>query len=378
MSRKKTEEKGMTYASSGVDIEEEGKAIRELVSALSFKRKGFGGAVDLSGHFTGLIDIGDSYLSMCTDGVGSKLEIARELEKWDTVGIDCMAMNVNDIICIGAEPLAFVDYIALEEPSARILSEIGKGLNEGARLSNLTIIGGETATLPDIVHGLDLAGTCLGIVPKDRVITGREVSPGDLIIGLPSSGLHSNGFTLVRRVVRDAELSYISPLEEIVGSTDWMLHTRFPHYRKEVEEWAREEGSIVLGELLLEPTTIYVKPVLELLKEVDTGAVKGMANITGGGIRNLSRLGPDLLYKLNSMPPVPKVFRLVQVLGAIDEKEMYQTFNMGLGMALIIRPEYREKVLDLLSGSGASVIGRVEMGRGVEMPELELHFEGYV
>jgi len=175
MSRKKTEEKGMTYASSGVDIEEEGKAIRELVSALSFKRKGFGGAVDLSGHFTGLIDIGDSYLSMCTDGVGSKLEIARELEKWDTVGIDCMAMNVNDMICIGAEPLAFVDYIALEEPSARILSEIGKGLNEGARLSNLTIIGGETATLPDIVHGLDLAGTCLGAAGTHDYL--REAGP---------------------------------------------------------------------------------------------------------------------------------------------------------------------------------------------------------
>ena len=198
-------EKGMTYSRAGVDIRGEGDVIRGLRSSLDFVRTGIGAPVELGGHFTGIVDIGDRYLSLCTDGVGSKIKIAEAMQKWDTIGIDCMAMNVNDMICIGAEPLAFVDYIAVEDPDPKILSEIGKGLNEGARQSNVSIIGGETATLPEIVQGLDLAGTCLGMVDKDKVITGSGIEPGDVILGLPSSGFHSNGFTLVRKVIEENE-----------------------------------------------------------------------------------------------------------------------------------------------------------------------------
>ncbi len=159
--------------------------------------------------------------------MGSKIKIAEALQKWDTVGIDCMAMNVNDMICIGAEPLAFVDYIAVDHPDPAVLTDIGKGLNEGASQSDLSIIGGETATLPEIVNGLDLAGTCLGMVEKDAVITGNDVQIGDVIIGLPSSGLHSNGFTLVRRVVEDNDISLIAPLEEVISSSDWKTRTLY-------------------------------------------------------------------------------------------------------------------------------------------------------
>ncbi len=378
MSKDPVGKKRMTYAQAGVDIRSEGDAIRGLVSSLGFKRKGVGSPVDLGGSFTGLIDIGDRYLSLCTDGVGSKIKIAETLQKWDTVGIDCMAMNVNDMICVGAEPLAFVDYIATEDPDRGILSEIGKGLNEGAKRSNLTIIGGETATLPEIVKGLDLAGTCLGMVNKDAVITGKDVSPGDLIIGLPSSGIHSNGFTLVRMVVEENGLSYISPLQEVIGSTEWSSRTLYPEHMKAVEDWVGSTEPKVLGDVLLTPTRIYVKEILELLRTVKKGSVKGMANITGGGMRNISRMKEDLSYVIDDMFEVPPVFRLIQVLGRIEEKEMYQTFNMGLGMVIVIDNRSRDDVLTVLAKYGARVIGRVENGSGVHLVEEGVDYSGYV
>jgi phosphoribosylformylglycinamidine cyclo-ligase len=368
----------MTYAEAGVDIKGEGKAIKGLISSLKYKRKGTGAPVDLGGHFTGLIDIGSTYLSLCTDGVGSKIRIAEALQKWDTVGIDCMAMNVNDMICIGAEPLAFVDYIAVEKPDQKILKEIGKGLNEGAKQSNLTIIGGETATLPEIVNGLDLAGTCLGMVGKDSVITGREVEVGDIIIGLPSSGLHSNGFTLVRKVVEENDLSLIAPLQEVVSSANWRMKSLYPEYMKEVEEWVEIQGSRVLGDLLLTPTRIYVKEVLNLLKKLPAGSVRGMANITGGGMRNLNRIREDVGYRIDDVLPVPPVFRLVQVLGRIEEEEMYQTFNMGVGLVIIVTGSAAEEAENLVGKTGGRIIGQVVEGSGVDLPNKGLFFKGYV
>lgn len=367
-----------TYADSGVDIEQEGNAIRGLVSSINFRRKGIGAPVDLGGHFSGLIDMGDRYLSLCTDGVGSKLRIAEVLQKWDTVGIDCMAMNVNDIICIGAEPLAFVDYIAVDEPDRMVLTEIGKGLNEGARQSNLTIIGGETASLPDIVEGLDLAGTCLGMVNKGEVITGSQISPGDIIIGLPSSGIHSNGFSLVRKVIEDNDISYISPLQEVIGYPTWKNRSLYPEYKNKVEDWVNSTEPTVIGDVLLTPTRIYVREIMELLSRIDRSLIKGMANITGGGMRNLSRMRSDVSYHLDRMPEVPPVFRLIQVLGSIDEKEMYQTFNMGLGMVIVIEPSAKEKVLGILSSQGGMIIGEVKKGKGIELLESGISYSGYV
>ena len=167
----------MTYAESGVDISKEEKAIKGILSSIKTKRTGFG--QPLGGHYAGMIDFGKYVLVLCTDGVGSKVKIASELKKWDTVGIDCIAMNVNDAICVGAEPLAFVDYLAIDDPKPEITKEIGKGLEKGAEMSNISIIGGETASLPDLINGFDLAGTCLAYVKKDDIITGNTIKPGD-------------------------------------------------------------------------------------------------------------------------------------------------------------------------------------------------------
>jgi len=371
-------EKGATYAEAGVDIMNEGRAIRGLVSALKYRREGFGAQVDIGGHFTGIVEFGEHYLSLCTDGVGSKILIAEQLQKWDTIGIDCMAMNANDMICIGAEPIAFVDYIATENPDPAIMEQVGKGLDEGARQANLTIIGGETASLPEIVDGLDLAGTCLGFVKKGSVITGQNTVPGDVIIGLPSSGLHSNGFSLVRRIVEMNDLSYISPLDEIVSRKEWKAKSRYPHHMETVERWARSEGARILGEILLTPTRIYVNEIMELLGELPMGSVHAMANITGGGFRNLARVREGLRFVIDEPLDVHPVFRLVQVLGSVDEKEMYQTFNMGMGLCIIVDPSVQERVLEVLRERGARKVGKVVSGTGVFIEGPDIEYPGYV
>lgn len=338
--------KRMTYAKAGVDIDRKSGSISALVEHLRYKRKGFGGPIDLPGHFTGLIDFGDYALTLCTDGVGTKLLIADALEKWDTVGIDCIAMNVNDTICVGSEPIAFVDYIAIDRPDPRVTSEVGKGLEEGARQSNMTIVGGEIAVLPELVKGFDLAGTCLGMVKKDRIITGQAVRPGDALIGLPSSGVHSNGLTLARKIFES----------EGVG------------YKKKVKGLARP-----VGLELLEPTTIYVRQVLKLLDRFD---VHGMANITGGGLRNLIRLKRGVGFEMTDpMRPQP-IFRVMQRLGNVSDQEMYQTFNMGMGYSLVVTDEDADAVVKA-AGKGAKVVGRAVKGDRVTVPSMGLEYCKY-
>ena len=349
----------MTYAESGVDIDKKGEAIESLVKEIGFKRKGLGSPIDMKGHFTGLIDFGDKALALCTDGVGTKLMIADELKKWDTIGIDCIAMNVNDLICAGAEPVAFVDYIAIDRPEPQITEQIGRGLQDGARMSNMTIIGGEVAVLPEIVKGFDLAGTALGYVDKDGIITGEDIVEGDVIISLGSSGLHSNGYTLARKAV-ERKYSYMDRVPE--------------EYR---EEWVSKETTI--GELLLTPTKIYVKSVLAVL-ERERKAVHGMANITGGGLRNLLRLKKGMKYVIDVPPRPPRVFQLIQDAGNITDKEMYQTFNMGIGFVLVVDRERKDEILAIFRDEldeEAWEIGRVEKGTGVEVPEFGLRYERY-
>src|SRR3972149_12039951 len=186
----------LTYSKAGVDIQKENTAIAALVKGLTYKRKGLGAPLTDVGHYAGLIDFGEYALALTTDGVGSKVLIANEMRRWNTVGIDCIAMNVNDLLAMGIEPLAFVDYIAINKPDEEIMRQLGEGLAKGAEISRMTIVGGETATLPAIVTGFDLAGTCLGMVRKDRIITGERIGPGDAIVGLPSGGGHSNGYSL--------------------------------------------------------------------------------------------------------------------------------------------------------------------------------------
>ncbi|MEM4729622.1 MAG: phosphoribosylformylglycinamidine cyclo-ligase [Thermoplasmata archaeon] len=340
---------GMTYARSGVDINAKSRAISALVKQLAFRREGRGAPVELCGHFSGLIDFGDCYLSMCTDGVGTKLMVAEALNKWDTVGIDCVAMNANDMICVGAEPLAFVDYIAVDRPRPEVVAEIGKGLSRGAELANVSVIGGETAVLPEMVRGLDLSGTCLGYVKKGREVTGRSIAVGDVVVGVESSGIHSNGLTLARRVFSDAGVNLLDTLPG-------------------------EETSV--GEELLRPTHIYVRPVIEILRRTE---VHGIANITGGGLRNLLRLRKGVQIRIeHPLPPQP-VFGAIQKLGRVTTREMYQTFNMGMGLALIAPQSSVETITDVFSKHGlrAEAVGRVARGNGVALVKHKLLYTKY-
>jgi len=337
-----------TYAEAGVSQDEKAAHIAALVSGLTYRRRGLGRPLTRIGHFTGLVEFGKYALSLCTDGVGTKLIVANEMRKWDTVGIDCVAMNANDMVCIGAEPVAFVDYFAIESYDHEVARQIGIGLNRGAKMANVSIIGGEVAVLPDIVRNFDLAGTCFGVVEKRKVIDGRAVRPGDVILGLPSHGIHSNGLTLARRLLRDAALTVFDP----VGGS--------------AARW---------GPTLLEPTAIYVRPVLRALK---AGRVHGMAHITGGGLRNLVRLTPSVEFRITEPLEAPRLFRELQALGGVEDAEMYQTFNMGMGFA-IVAPEsdVPEIVRALRPDVRARVVGVVAKGRGVSLPSLGIHWDSY-
>jgi phosphoribosylformylglycinamidine cyclo-ligase len=337
-----------TYAEAGVSQDEKAAHIAALVSALTYRRRGTGRPLTRIGHFTGLVEFGKYALSLCTDGVGTKLIVASEMRKWDTVGIDCVAMNVNDMICIGAEPVAFVDYFAIEAYDQEVARQVGLGLNAGAKMANVSIIGGEVAVLPEVIKGFDLAGTCFGIVEKRKAIDGRAVRPGDVIIGLPSRGIHSNGLTLARRLLRDAALTVFDP----VGGTS--------------ERW---------GPALLEPTAIYVKPVLRALQK---GTVHGMAHITGGGVRNIVRLKPSVEFRISEPLEPQTLFRELQAVGGIAPSEMYQTFNMGMGYAIVAPEEDAKTIVQALRPDvKARIVGDVQKGRGVSLPSLDLHWDSY-
>ena len=340
--------KKMTYAESGVDIDQEEVAIKALVGEMKQTRKGIG--KPLGGHYAGMISFGKQALVLCTDGVGSKVLIASAIKKWDTVGIDCMAMNVNDALCVGAEPLAFVDYLALDSPDPIFTKEIGKGLEKAAELANVSIIGGETASLPEIINGFDLAGTALSFVDKNRIVTGEDIAPGDVIIGLRSSGIHSNGYSLVRKIVEASSYSYTDP---------------FP-------EGLYPDQSI--GEVLLTPTAIYVKEILALLQKID---VHGLAHITGGGLRNFNRLKDSVQYVIDNPLTPQDVFLFLQKTGNVDDKEMYQTFNMGMGFAVIVSSSDKQETLKILQEQSAyevKVIGKITDGKGVFFSSKNLSY----
>ena len=336
----------MTYAKAGVDIDKKSESIAALVRHLSFERSGVGRPLKLEGHYAGLIDFGDFALTLCTDGVGTKLIVANQIRKWDTVGIDCVAMNVNDTICLGAEPMAFVDYLAIDRPDEEITSQVGIGLEAGARMANMTIVGGEIAVLPEIVNGFDLAGTCLGIVRKEKIITGEAITPGDVVVGLPSTGIHSNGLTLARKIIEENGLSVS---DEVKGL------------------------SRMVGLELLEPTAIYVKQVIQLLNEYE---IHGMANITGGGLRNLLRLSRNVGFEISEPMSQCPIFGVLQELGGVTDLEMYQTFNMGMGFSLVV-PESDGDEVARAAGDGARVVGRAVEERGVSVPSLDLKYTTY-
>ncbi len=324
----------MKYKDAGVDIDKEGEFIKKLISQLKFKR---GIAPNLRKHFTGLVEFGDYYIAMNTDGVGTKVLIANEMKKWDTIGIDCIAMNVNDTICIGAEPIAFVDYLAIDHYDMEMAEQIGKGLNEGAELANVEIIGGETATLPEIINGIDLSGTSIGIVKKENIIKGDKIKKGDLIFGVPSSGVHSNGLTLARKVLN--------------------LKDEFEGHK--------------IGEELLKPTRIYVREILSLLKFCKP---HGLAHITGGGLKNILRL-KRMKYVIEEPLKPHKIFELIMDAAKVDYEEMYKTFNMGMGFAIIAPEDCEEYVKKVIKD--AKVVGYVDEGSEITIPELRVRYENY-
>ena len=322
------------YAKAGVDIDKANRAISTLIGIVKFKRTGFGAPILVS-HYAGVIEVGDFGIAITTDGVGTKILVGIAMKKYETLGIDCVAANVNDLLAIGAEPLAMVDYIAMQKIDEEIIAEIAKGLEEGCRIANITLVGGETATLPDMIKGFDLAGTALGVVRKDRIITGKDVRPGDVIMALPSSGIHCNGLTLARKVIEASGLSYFDKF-----------------------------GEKTIGEELLTPTRIYME-VLDIIKNCE---VHGLAHITGGAFRKLKRLRKDVKYVIDSPLKPQEIFRFIQKLGNVDELEMYRTYNMGMGFLIIVP----EESVSCVEKFGAKRVGYVEEGEGVFVRDLRL------
>ncbi|MGB4051899.1 MAG: phosphoribosylformylglycinamidine cyclo-ligase [Methanoculleus sp.] len=325
-----------TYREAGVDIDLEARAVRALIDNLTYQRTGPFPMLGTVGHFAGLVDCGPFALALAVDGVGTKMLVADALRDWRTVGIDCIAMNVNDLYVMNIEPVAFVDYIAADDLSIEKMGQIGQGLNEGARLANINIVGGETATLRGLVNGLDLAGTCLGVQRKEKIITGDLIVPGDLIVGVPSSGIHSNGLTLARRIVEE------------YASYDTAL-----------------AGGKTLGEELLTPTRIYH----EALSVTETCIVHGMCHITGGGLLNFRRLA-DYGFSITAPLEVPAIFRWLQETGDIDGAEMYRTFNMGMGYAFIVPPGSVATIESAIPG--ARVVGEVAEEPGVWLRGIDI------
>ena len=322
------------YAKAGVDQGAADSAVAGLVRALGAIRLDRPSAqVPLPGHYASVIRLDErTGIALSTDGVGTKLVLAEELGRLDTVGIDCVAMNVNDVICVGAEPLAMLDYIAIDRANPEVCEQIGVGLARGATLAGIEIPGGELAQLGAMVRGVDVSGACFGTVALDAIVDGSAVAPGDAVIGLPSSGLHSNGFTLARAALAGIDLG-----DERLGRP--------------------------LGEVLLEPTEIYVKPILELLRSDHD--VRGLAHITSGGTGNLLRLAAEVGYEIDAPLAVPPVFALIQERGDVAEEEMRDVFNMGCGFCVVVPEDDAEAALAMLR---AHYPDAARIGRAVEGP----------
>ena len=330
----------ITYKSAGVDvskIKQSQNAIGKIISSTHRVSKiakiahGFG-------HYAGIVEIsGGKLLATHTDGVGTKVMVANLMKKYDTIGIDCVAMNVNDIICIGATPISFVDYIAANKNNQMIFKKIVKGLATGAKKARVPIVGGETAIMPDLISGkgfgFDLAGMVVGVLSKKQMILGNKIKKGDVIIGAKSSGLHSNGYSLARKVL----LTKYSVKDKIKGIGG-------------------------LGNALLTPTEIYVKPVLEIL---DRCKINGLAHITGGAFTKLLRL-KKIGYNLDCIPKASPLFELIQKRG-VKTEEMYKTFNMGIGFCVVAPKSEASKIISIFKKHKikSQEIGKITNKKGV-------------
>ena len=349
MPKEKREKRGDAYARAGVDLDKVRTIQNSLAGLLSptfeSRRGKFGEPTIRIGHYAGLIDIGGNrLLAMHTDGVGTKVLVAQEMRKFDTIGIDCVAMTVNDLICLGAEPVALLDYIALEKEDAELVAQLSRGLVVGATDARVAIVGGETAIVGDLLrgvdgYGFDLVSMGVGVVKKGALVDGSAIREGDAVVGVASSGLHSNGYTLARRIVSG----------------------------KNMDEEVEELGE-TLGEALLKPTRIYVQPTLEALRRRE---VHGIAHITGGAFAKMTRLvgARKLQFKLGRLEDesAPRIFGFLRREGHLSDAEMYGTFNMGVGLCLVTpRGEVDAVLRDYRKlGFDGREIGVIKKGEGV-------------
>lgn len=360
----------LTYAQSGVDIDAGDEAADRY---LPHMRRTFGPRViENPGGFAGLFRLDyneqlfkrnykEPVLVACADGVGSKVLVARELGRHDTVGIDLVAMNVNDLIVQGAEPLLFLDYIGVHKIEPPIMEAIVAGIADGCEQAGCALLGGETAELPGLYQpgDYDLAGFSVGVVELRRATEPARVEPGDIVLGLASHGLHSNGYSLVRRVVAHAKLDLAAVYPELQGSPTPPQRAKSP-----------SEHPLTLGDVLLTPTRIYARPIVRLQRRyTHKRPITGMAHITGGGLAdNLARALPpqaDAVIKRGSWP-VPPIFPFLQNAGNIDDDEMARVFNMGIGYTLIVKPAFAQSIAQQLTKLGETVftIGKVVKGKG--------------
>ena len=324
----------MDYGSAGVDADavEAGLAglVRHIRTTWPASAEGLGAIKGRLGYFASVVDFGGMGVAICTDGIGTKALIAQMTGRYDTVGIDCVAMNVNDLVCVGARPVTLVDYIAVERAEPAMLEALGAGLAEGARLAGVSISGGEIAEMRDVIKGavpgagFDLAGTAVGRVALDAVNSGAAVRPGDSILGIASSGIHSNGLTLARRVFFETAGLAVADHVDDLGET--------------------------VGEALLRPTHIYVREALDLLaSEVPVNA---LVHITGDGFLNLTRIEAKVGMRLDALPAPPPVFATIQRLGGVADAEMYRVFNLGIGFCVIVPPEHEARAIAILGAHG--------------------------
>jgi len=345
------------YAAAGVDTGAADAGVAALVGVLAGIDTGAPSRSVLpSGHYAAVLEVAPNLgIALGTDSAGSKVIVAEQTGRFDTIGIDCIAMNVNDVICVGATPIAVLDYLAVEHSDPEMLRQIGEGLKRGAIDAGVEIPGGELAVLPEVVrghpspNGFDIVGTCFGTVALDALVTGAAREPGDAVIGLPSSGIHSNGYTLARRaLLEDAGLGLDERPGELAGAS--------------------------VADALLEPTVIYVRAVLDLLRsDIE---VRGLAHVTGGGVLNLLRLhGDGLGYELDAPLPVPPVFGLIAAAASVAPREMWEIYNMGCGFACVVPAEREADAVALLARrhAGAARIGTITADAGrVAMPSLGL------
>lgn len=338
------------YTQSGVDTAEADAGLSNIIRRVrgTWPTSGAGRVLLPIGYFANVIEMDGVGLALCTDGVGSKTIIATMMEKYDTIGIDCVAMNVNDMICVGAKPLSLVDYICIEQADATMLDAIAVGLCEGAELADISISGGETAQLKDIVTGFDLVGMAVGRVDLDKIICGKDVVEGDVVVGVRSNGVHSNGLSLARK-------------------------TFFENHSYGIDQRFDEIGT-TLGEELLRPTDIYVREAMEILQRVK--GVKALINITSDGLLNLARVEAGVGFEIDHLIEPHPIFPLIQQHANADDGVMFEVFNMGIGFCYAVDPDSADLTISILKQHGreARRIGTAvaDAERKVRIPERNL------